>query len=305
MAEPILVTGTVAYDTIETPFGRAERALGGSATYFAAAASLFAPVRLVAVVGGDFARRDLAFLDARGVDLAGLEVDGAGKTFHWSGRYHYDLNNRDTLATDLNVLASFDPKVPAAYRDSRIVFLANLMPALQLKVLEQVRDPRLVVMDTMDFWMTPPFKDDLAKVIARVNVLIVNDSEARELASEPNLVKAASAIRKMGPGVVIIKKGEHGALLFGEDGVFSAPAYPLETVFDPTGAGDTFAGGFVGSLAASEARDDAALRRAVIRGSAAASFTVEEFGVKRLARATRNELDERTRAFLRLTRFDE
>lgn len=304
MAEPILVTGTVAYDTIETPFGRAERALGGSATYFAAAASLFSPVRLVAVVGGDFRAGDLAFLRSRGVDLGGLEVDASGKTFHWSGRYHYDLNNRDTLATDLNVLATFDPKVPPAYRESKIVFLANLMPSLQQKVLDQVKDPRLVVMDTMNFWMTPPFKSDLVKTIARADVLIVNDAEARELAGEPNLVKAAAAIRRMGPRVLIIKKGEHGALMFTADGVFSAPAYPLEFVFDPTGAGDTFAGGFVGSLAASERWDDAAYRRAVIRGSSAASFTVEEFGVKRLERVTRPELDERTRAFLQLTRFE-
>ncbi|MHB8604685.1 MAG: PfkB family carbohydrate kinase [Thermoplasmatota archaeon] len=309
MQTPILVTGTVAYDDIETPFGAKRHVLGGSATYFSAAAALFAPVRLVAVVGGDFARGDLAFLERRGVDLAGLEVQPEGKTFHWSGRYLFDLNTRETLATDLNVLATFEPKVPPAWRDARLVFLANLDPTLQRDVLDQVADPALVVADTMNFWIEGA-RDALLDTLTRVDVLILNDAEARELAHEPNLLRAARAITKLGPRTIVIKKGEHGALLFQAGDVFSAPAYPLEEVCDPTGAGDTFAGGFLGALAESTGAlgtaplRDADLRRAIVYGSAAASFAVERFGVERLTTLTRGELDTRARAFSRLTAFD-
>jgi sugar/nucleoside kinase (ribokinase family) len=297
----LLVVGTVALDTVETPYGKAEDVLGGSATYFAAGASFFGPVRVVGVVGDDFPMERLAFLQKRGVDLSGIEVVPGGKTFRWSGRYHLDLNHRDTLGTWLNVLETFQPKLPEAWRDAPYVFLANIDPVLQRQVLDQVRKPRWVVADTMNFWIGS-VKPELLKTLARVDGLIVNDEEARQLAGTPNLIKAASAIQAMGPRTLIVKKGEHGALLFDQGKVFSAPAYPLEEVFDPTGAGDTFAGGFYGYLAKQGKTDEATLRQAVLYGSALASFCVEKFGPDRLVDLTMKEIEERVHAFRDLVR---
>lgn len=301
----ILVVGSVAYDTVETPFGRAERVLGGSASFFSVAASFFVPVRLVAVVGTDFAQKDLDTLAAHRVDLEGLER-AEGKTFHWAGRYSYDLNARETLATDLNVFEAFRPRIPQAYRSSSHVFLGNIHPALQREVLDQVDGPRLVACDTMNFWIerTP---EELKETLRRVDVLLINDAEARQLSGEWNIVKAARAIRAMGPRVLVMKKGEHGVVMFGEHGAFSAPAYPLEEVFDPTGAGDTFAGGFLGYLASVQGDGhpgEEALRRAVVMGSTLASFCVEAFSLDRLLTLTRAEIDERFGLFKRLTHFE-
>jgi sugar/nucleoside kinase (ribokinase family) len=298
----ILVVGSVAYDTVETPFGKAERVLGGAASYFSVAASFFSPVNLVGVVGNDFGDEQLAAFRGRPIDLAGLER-ADGLTFHWQGKYSYDLNSRDTLRTDLNVFERFEPKIPANYRRSEYVFLGNIHPKLQLGVLEQVERPRLVGCDTMNFWIsgTPA---ELKATLRRVDVLLINDSEARELSGEWNLVKAARVIRGMGPTTLVVKKGEHGVLMFSETGSFAAPAYPLEDVFDPTGAGDTFAGGFMGYLASRERIDDESLRRAVIMGSTLASFTVEAFSLDRLLRLTRPEIDERFGLFKRLTHFE-
>jgi sugar/nucleoside kinase (ribokinase family) len=299
----ILVVGSVAYDTVETPFGRAERVLGGSASFFAVAASFFVPVRLVAVVGRDFGEEQLRAFRGRDIDLEGLER-ADGLTFHWQGRYSYDLNSRETICTELNAFESFKPRIPERYRRSEHVFLGNIHPTLQRDVLDQVERPRLVACDTMNFWIegTPA---DLRQTLARVDVLLIDDAEARQLSGEWNVVKAARAIRAMGPRVLIIKKGEHGVLMFGEEGSFGAPAYPLEEVFDPTGAGDTFAGGFLGYLASAPSLDDQTLRRAVVMGSTLASFCVEAFSLDRLLRLKRSEIDERFRLFKRLTHFDE
>jgi sugar/nucleoside kinase (ribokinase family) len=297
----ILVVGSVAYDTVETPFGRAERVLGGSASFFSVAASFFSPVNLVGVVGNDFGEEQLAAFRGRSIDLEGLERM-KGKTFHWQGRYSLDLNLRDTVCTDLNVFEFFQPKIPARYRGSEFVFLGNIDPVLQLQVLEQVERPRVVACDTMNFWIKGK-PAELRKTLEKVQILLLNDQEARELSGEWNLVKAARAIRAMGPTTLVVKKGEHGALLFDEAGMFAAPALPLEFVFDPTGAGDTFAGGFLGYLAGAGQVGDTALRQAVIMGSTLASFTVEAFSLDRLLTLTRPEIDERYRAFERLTRF--
>ncbi len=293
----LLAVGTVAFDTIETPFGRAERILGGSATYITLAARFLSDdVRLNAVVGRDFPDSYVEILRVRGVDLSGLVHDNTDDSFFWSGRYHYDLNQRDTLATHLNVLAHFEPNLPESYRSCRVVCLGNLDPTVQMKVLDQVSNPELVVLDTMNYWIdnTP---DALAKVLRRVDVLAINDAEARELSGEPNLVKAARAIRAMGPKTLIIKKGEHGALLFDGDTVFSAPAYPLEDIHDPTGAGDTFLGGFAGYLARTGTIDTETFKKAVVLGSALASFVVEAFGPERLLSLTPEQLDDRVAAF--------
>ena len=298
----ILVVGSVAYDTVETPFGRAQRVLGGSASFFSVAASFFAPVNLVGVVGQDFGEEQLAAFRGRPIDLEGLERM-EGKTFHWQGRYSLDLNSRDTICTDLNVFEFFKPKIPARYRGSEVVFLGNIDPVLQLGVLEQVTAPRLVACDTMNFWIQGK-AEALRKTLARTQILLVNDSEARELSGEWNLVKAARAIRAMGPSIVVVKKGEHGVLMFDERGAFATPAFPLETVFDPTGAGDTFAGGFVGYLAGAGELNDVVLRRAVIMGSTLASFCVEAFSLDRLRTLTRAEIDERYRLFRELTAFE-
>ncbi len=298
----ILVVGSVAYDTIETPFGRAERVLGGSASFFSVAASFFTSVNLVGVVGRDFGEEQLVAFRGRPIDLEGLERM-EGKTFHWQGKYSWDLNSRETICTELNVFERFKPKIPARYRGSEAVFLGNIDPVLQREVLEQVQAPRLVACDTMNFWIQGK-PQELRQTLAKTEILLVNDAEARELAGEWNLVKAARAIRAMGPRVVVVKKGEHGVLMFSDQDSFAAPAYPLETVFDPTGAGDTFAGGFVGYLAALPAADDASLRRAVIMGSTLASFCVEGFSLDRLLTLTRAEIDERCRLFRKLTVFE-
>jgi sugar/nucleoside kinase (ribokinase family) len=301
----VLVVGSVALDTIATPFGSVEDVVGGSATYISAAASYFvSPVRLVGVVGGDFPPKGLAFLEERGIDLEGLEVVADGKTFRWSGRYHYDLNMRDTLATDLNVFEKFDPKIPERYRKIRSVCLGNIDPVLQRKVLQQMEGPRIVVCDTMNYWIEGK-REDLVETLTMINILILNDSEARLLSKEPNLIKAAKVIRGMGPSVVIIKKGEHGALLLTDSMVFSAPAYPMENIFDPTGAGDSFAGGFIGWLARTEDMSEENLKRAVIYGSTLASFCVEKFGVAGLADLTYLRIQDRFREFRELSRFDE
>jgi sugar/nucleoside kinase (ribokinase family) len=306
----ILAVGTVAFDSIETPFGRAERILGGSGTYIALSARYIArPVRLVGVVGRDFPQDHIDALTARGIDTEGVVRDHEGDTFFWAGRYHYDLNTRDTLATHLNVLATFDPVIPEAYRDSRIVCLGNLDPDVQARVLDQVlgpegEGPELVIADTMNFWIeqTPAA---LRRTLERVDVLVVNDAEARELSGEANLVRAARSIRAMGPPTLVIKKGEHGALLFHEGTVFSAPAFPLEDIHDPTGAGDAFLGGFAGHLARTGTRDPAELRRAVVIGSALASFVVERFGTERLMDLQPAEMEARLAAFYDLSLIPE
>jgi sugar/nucleoside kinase (ribokinase family) len=299
----ILVVGSVAYDTVETPFGRAEKVLGGSASFFSVAASFFAPVNLVAVVGDDFSAKALSAFEGRPIDLEGLERT-AGKTFHWQGKYSYDLNSRETIRTDLNVFEFFEPRIPDRYRRSEHVFLGNIDPVLQRQVLDQVERARLVVCDTMNFWISGK-PEEVRRTLAAVDILLINDAEARQLSGEWNVVKAARAIRALGPRTLVIKKGEHGVLMFSEEGSFAAPAYPLEEVFDPTGAGDTFAGGFLGSLAGSAKVDEAALRRAVIMGSTLASFCVEAFSLDRLLTLSRPEIDARYRLFKRLTHFEE
>jgi sugar/nucleoside kinase (ribokinase family) len=306
----ILVVGSVAYDTVETPFGRAERVLGGSASFFAVAASFFVPVNLVGVVGEDFGEEQLAAFRGRDIDLEGLERV-PGKTFHWQGRYSFDLNARETVCTELNAFETFKPKIPARYRRSEHVFLGNIDPVLQRDVLDQVDRPRLVACDTMNFWIEGK-PGELRETLSRVDVLLINDAEARQLSGEWNIVKAARAIRQMGPRVLVVKKGEHGVLMFVEGGSFAAPAYPLEEVFDPTGAGDTFAGGFLGYLAAQRGGDSlsgspeaqSTLRRAVIMGSTLASFCVEAFSLDRLLRLTGREIDARFQLFKELTHFD-
>lgn len=297
----LLTVGSVAYDGIETPFGKKDSVLGGSATYISLTASYFAsPVRLVGVVGHDFQSRDIQRLRDKGIDLDGLQTDHSGKTFYWAGRYHFDLNTRDTLVTDLNVFERFDPVIPESYRDSHIVCLGNIHPALQSRVLDQVRAPGLVVCDTMNFWIEG-WPDDLKATLKRVDVLIINDSEARQLSGIPNLIKAAAAIRAMGPRILIIKKGEHGALLFTEGGIFSAPAYPVVDIYDPTGAGDTFLGGFAGWLAKTGDMTDENLRRAVIIGSVMASFCVERFGPEMLYALTADDIARRFEDFRTLS----
>ncbi len=293
----ILTVGTVAFDSIDTPFGSADRVLGGSASYISLAARYFCDdIRLVGVVGHDFPEAYRQTLLDGGVDLEGLEVNPDGKTFFWHGEYHYDMNERDTLETQLNVLEGFEPEIPEAYRDSRVVCLGNLDPSVQQRVLDQVPDPEFVIADTMNFWIenTP---DSLRETLRRVDCLVINDSEARELADEPNLVVAADQIRDMGPETLIIKKGEHGALLFTDHSVFSAPAYPLEDIQDPTGAGDAFAGGLAGHLVRAERYGSDALRRAVIYGSVMASFVVERYGPERLLDLGPIDISERAQAF--------
>jgi len=299
----LLVVGSVALDTIETPFGRVEDALGGSATFFSAAASLLSPVQLVGVVGDDFPVAHLGFLERRSVDLSGL-VKLSGESFRWSGVYNFDLNSRETLETRLGVFARFQPRIPEQFRDARWIFLGNIDPDLQLDVLEQVRSPDLVVCDTMNYWIEGK-RDSLMRLLKRVDVLLVNDSEARELSGEYNLLKAARWIQAHGPAMVIVKKGEHGAILFTDDSIFFAPGFPLEEVFDPTGAGDAFAGGFLGYLARAGSASLDHLRRAVVYGSTLGSYAVERFGVERLVELTLAEIDERVLRFRELTMFEE
>jgi len=298
----LLVVGSVAIDSVETPFGRDDEALGGSALHFTAAASLFARVRLVAVVGEDFPRERLGFLQARDVDLSAL-FTAPGRTFRWKGRYGFDLNEAHTLETHLNVFEGFDPVLPEAHRKAPFVFLANIDPELQSRVLDQVDQPRLVALDTMNFWIQGKRKSLLA-ALERVDLILLNEGEARMLAEEPNLVRAAHKIRSWGPGGVVIKRGEYGALYFSDGHVFAAPAYPLEAVYDPTGAGDSFAGGLMGYLASTGNVEPDNVRRAVVFGSALASFNVEDFSFRRLERLTYPEVAARFREFKGLTHFE-
>ena len=300
----LLVVGSVAFDAVETPFGKRERMLGGSATHFALAASFFTDVRVVGVVGRDFGAAEMDVFARRGIDVSDLEQVESGETFFWSGRYDFDLNTAHTLDTRLNVFAEFQPKLSDAAKASRYVFLGNIVPDLQREVRESVKDAELVALDTMNFWIEGA-RESLIKTIAGVDVVIINDAEARQLAGEPNLHRAAAKIRELGPKTLIIKRGEYGAAMFGDAGYFAIPAYPLESVFDPTGAGDTFAGGLMGYVASQEKVDDAVLRRAMIFGSVMASFNVEEFGTERVARLTHEEINERFRRFKRITEFDE
>ena len=297
----ILVVGTVAFDSIETPRGSAERVLGGSASYFAVAASFFSPVKIVGVVGEDFPEVYLEIFSQRGVDLQGLKR-APGETFHWRGRYHEDLNVRDTVELRLNVLTGFSPTLPESYRDAEYVFLGNIDPGMQIEVLSQLRRMRLVACDTMDHWIQGS-GEALRKLLRRIEMLIINDSEARLLSGEHNIVRAARSILKMGPKVVLIKRGEYGVLQFSDSSIFSTPAYPLEEVFDPTGAGDSFAGGFLGHLARSGDHGQGGLRRAIVYGSVVASFTVEDFGLQRLTRLSVEEIEERYQRFIELTDF--
>jgi sugar/nucleoside kinase (ribokinase family) len=299
----ILVVGSVAFDTVTTPFGQATEVLGGSATYFAAAASFFTKVRMVAVVGQDFPEGHFDFLRKRNVDLRGLRR-APGKTFRWVGEYGFDLNEARTLDTQLNVFADFAPTIPEEYRDSEVVFLANIDPDLQREVLCQVRRPALIAADTMNYWIKGK-PDSLRRTLAMVDMLVINEAETRQLAGDPNLVHAAQKVRALGPRAVVIKRGEYGALLFHEGGWFSAPALPLEAVRDPTGAGDTFAGGFVGSLAGSMNFSNPAIRKAIILGSVMASFNVEAFSLDRLRTLTFEEIEARYRLFKGLAQFED
>lgn len=301
----LIVVGTVAFDALETPFGKTDKILGGAATYICLSASYFTKKsNLISVVGGDFPKENIKMLNDHQVDTKGLQVKTNGKTFFWSGKYHNDMNTRDTLTTELNVLAEFDPIVPDEYKDCEFLMLGNLMPSLQIKVLDQLpKRPKLVVMDTMNFWMDTDMAS-LLKILSRVDVLTINDSEARQLSNEYSLQKAATKILSMGPKYLVIKKGEHGALLFNKEQVFFAPALPLEEVFDPTGAGDTFAGGFIGYLAESRDLSFENMKRAVIYGSAMASFCVEKFGTERLIGLTREEVENRIQQFVSLVQVD-
>ena len=297
----VLVVGTVAFDSIETPFGSAERILGGSASYFSLGASFFTPVRIVGVVGKDFPQDYFDLFTERKIDIDGLKRE-QGDTFHWRGRYHEDINQRDTLELHLNVLSGFVPELPNHYRDAEYVFLGNIDPLMQMEVLNQIRRVKLVACDTMDHWIRES-REELMKVLRRIEILVINDSEARLLSGYDNIVKAARAILRMGPKMVLIKRGEYGVLQFSDSSVFATPAYPLEEVFDPTGAGDSFAGGMMGHLSRSGDGSDGGLRRAIVYGSVVASFTVEDFGVKRLSAVSLPEIEERYRRFVQLTDF--
>ena len=301
----VLVVGTVAFDAIETPFGKTDKIVGGAATYICLSASFFTKkLNLVSVVGEDFPNEAIQMLKKKSVDTTGLQIKKGEKTFFWSGKYHNNMNTRDTLDTQLNVLENFDPIVPEQFQESEFLMLGNLMPSVQKKVLDQMkRRPKLVVLDTMNFWMDL-FMDDLKEALKEVDVLTINDEEARQLSEEYSLVKAAKIILKMGPKYLIIKKGEHGALLFNNNEVFFAPALPLEEVFDPTGAGDSFAGGFIGYLAKTNDISFENMKRAVINGSAMASFCVEKFGTQKLTEINKDDVDARINEFVNLIQFD-
>ncbi|GGD21245.1 PfkB family carbohydrate kinase [Flavobacterium orientale] len=301
----LLIVGTVAFDAIETPFGKTDKILGGAATFIGLSASFFdVDSAIVSVVGEDFPQEYLDLLSDRGIDISGIEIVKGGKTFFWSGRYHNDLNSRDTLVTELNVLADFQPKVPVGYQDADVVMLGNLHPMVQISVLDQMTEkPKLVVLDTMNFWMDCALPE-LHQVMKRVDVITINDEEARQLSGEYSLVKAAAKIHTMGPKYVVIKKGEHGALLFQGKEIFFAPALPLEEVFDPTGAGDTFAGGFSGFIAQSENISFGNMKNAIIHGSNLASFCVEKFGTERMLVLEKEEVYDRLKQFRALTQFD-
>lgn len=301
----LMVVGSMAFDALETPFGKVDRIIGGSATYAAWAASNFTnDIKQVSIIGGDFPQEEIDKLQHRGVDFDGVEVVKDGKSFFWSGRYHMDMNTRDTLVTELNVLEHFNPQIPESFKESEFLFLGNLVPAVQASVINQMKErPKLIVMDTMNFWMDVAL-DDLKKTMNMVDVIMVNDSEARQLSGEYSLVKAALKIQAMGPKYVIIKKGEHGALLFHEKHVFFAPALPLEDVFDPTGAGDTFAGGFMGHIARTKDVSFENMKTAIIVGSALASFCVEKFGPLRLQELDSADIEARIQEFVELVNFD-
>ncbi len=301
----LIIVGTVAFDSIETPFGKAERVVGGAALYGSIAASHFTDqVQLVSIIGGDFPQAELDYMANRGIDQEGLQIIKDKKSFFWSGKYHNNMNSRDTLVTDLNVLADFDPVLPESYKNAEYVMLGNLQPEVQMRVIDQMNTrPKLIILDTMNFWMDIAM-DALQKVIAKIDVLTINDEEARQLSGEYSLVKAAAKILKMGPKYLIIKKGEHGALLFHEDKIFSAPALPLAEVYDPTGAGDTFAGGFAGYLAMTDDISFENMKRAIIYGSAMASFCVEKFSNERLKEVDEVDLAARMQRFVELSKFD-
>lgn len=301
----IITLGTMAFDAIETPFGKIDKVVGGSATYVAYAAShLTQPLQQISIVGSDFPQEEMDELKRRGVELTGVEIVPGQKSFFWSGKYHLDMNSRDTLITDLNVLANFNPIVPELYQGAEYLMLGNLMPSLQMNVINQLRvRPKLVVLDTMNFWMESAM-NDLLQVLTKIDVLMINDSEVRQLSGEYSLVKGAKKILEMGPKFLVIKKGEHGALLFHEDHVFFAPALPLDEVFDPTGAGDSFAGGFIGHIARTNNISFENMKTAIIVGSALASFCVEKFGPERLKEITKKEIDERLSQFVQLVNFD-
>lgn len=301
----LLVVGSVAFDAIETPFGKTDKIIGGSGTYISLSASYFSKnINLVAVVGGDFPKEKIELMQQHEINTAGLQIKENEKSFFWAGKYSTDLNVRDTLVTELNVLGDFDPVIPDNYQDCKYLMLGNLAPAVQIQVIERLKKrPELIVMDTMNFWMDIAW-NDLMKVLSMVDVLVVNDSEARQLSKEYSLVKAARKIMSMGPKYLVIKKGEHGALLFNEQNIFYAPALPLEDVFDPTGAGDTFAGGFIGHLATTNDISFENMKRAIIYGSAMASFCVEKFGTERLINLSKDELDGRVHEFIDLVQFE-
>ena len=300
-----LIVGTVAFDAIETPFGKTDKIIGGAATYISLAASFFTKkLNLVSVVGSDFPRSAIKMLEDHHVDTKGLQIKQEEKTFFWSGKYHNNMNSRDTIETQLNVLETFDPIVPVEYSESDFLMLGNLAPSVQQKVLDQMKKrPKLIVLDTMNFWMDNCL-EDLMGALKNVDVLTINDEEARQLSNEESLVKAAKAIKKMGPKYLIIKKGEHGALLFGEEKIFFAPALPLESVFDPTGAGDSFAGGFIGYLSKTNDTSFENMKSAVIHGSVMASFCVEKFGTKKLTEITQKDILERVQEFVELSKFE-
>ena len=301
----ILIVGSLAFDDIETPFGSSMNTLGGSSTYIALSASYFTDkIQMVGVVGSDFEQQHFDLLQSRNIDTDGVQKIEEGQTFRWAGRYHYDMNTRDTLDTQLNVFADFDPIVPEEYRNAEFVCLGNIDPVLQLKVLGQISKPKLVILDTMNFWIESK-PEELKKTLQHVDIFILNDSEARLLSGDPNLVKSARIIREMGPKTLIIKKGEHGALLFTDNGIFVAPAFPLESIYDPTGAGDTFAGGFIGHLSRCQTITDVEMRRAVLYGSAMASFCVEKFGTEKIAALDLLEIEDRYQSFRELSRIDE
>jgi sugar/nucleoside kinase (ribokinase family) len=301
----LVVMGTVAFDAIETPFGKTDKIVGGAGTFAALSASfLYDQVKLVGVIGEDFGDDNLNIITSKGVNVEGIQIIEGGKSFFWAGKYHNDMNSRDTITTELNVLADFDPIIPESYQDCEFLLLGNATPQIQMTTLNRLKNkPKLVVLDTMNFWMDIAM-DDLKSVLKHVDVLTINDGEARQLSGEYSLVKAAEVILEMGPQYLIIKKGEHGALLFGEGQIFSAPALPLAEVFDPTGAGDAFAGGFIGYLAKVKTINFTNMKNAVIYGSALASFCVEKFGTERLQTLTQEEIEARLRAFVALSKFD-
>jgi sugar/nucleoside kinase (ribokinase family) len=300
----LIVVGSMAFDAIETPFGKSDKIVGGAATYIAWCASNFTNVKQISVVGGDFPQEELDALTARGVNFEGLQIKKDEKSFFWSGKYHLDMNSRDTLATELNVLANFKPEVPESYQGAEFLMLGNLDPNVQRSVIEQLKErPKLIVLDTMNFWMDIML-EDLTRTISMVDVLMINDSEARQLSGDYSIVRAAKKIMAMGPKYLVIKKGEHGALLFHGDHVFFAPALPLEEVFDPTGAGDTFAGGFIGHLAKTKDISFENMKTAIIVGSAMASFCVEKFGTERLKEITQEDINTRLQQFVQLSNFE-